>query len=489
MKAGIDIESPAGVERGASELRLSLRRVVVAWLFGAVWMFITTGAAMTQFGKLVGMSPFGFGVLAALPFFGALAQLPTSLVIERWGNRRSVFLVTCVVHRMLWLAVAAVPWVLPDAHVASAVLLVIGVSAVFGHMATPAWVSWMADLVPTRLRGRYFSRRIQLGQLVGLCATVIVGLLLDRAEVAGLEVLLRTVSILFAAASVCGTIDILIFLKVPDEKREAKPALQFWALIRGPLGDRSFRRYLAFTATLTFGIGFIPPFVWLYLLDEVKLTNFQASMMLQVVPLMVTMGMLPLWGRLTDRLGRKPVLVIAGLMIVHGAAVWIFVTREHWWLGYMASLIATAAWPGMELANFNFLLGMSGSEGGRRQGSAYVALNSLVAALAGMVSGLAAGVLAEALKNWRGSIAGWPLTYHGVLFLLSAALRLLALAWLIGLDDTKAVSTRMALRYIGSNIYSNVQQAIFTPVRLLGSLGKWTYRVGRRDNPPSDKRG
>jgi len=310
--------------------------------------------------------------------------------------------------------------------------------------------------------------------------------LLDWAEVGGLTVLLRTVSILFAVASIFGTIDILIFLKVSDERTTAKPALDFWALIRGPLSDRSFRRYLAFTATLTFGIGFIPPFVWLYLLDEVQLTNFQASLMLQVAPLVVTMGMLPLWGRLIDRLGRKPVLVIAGLMVVHGGAVWIFVTRDQWWLGYMASLIATAAWPGVELANFNFLLGLSGSEGGRRQGSAYVALNSLVAALAGMISGIAAGGLAEALQDWRGSIAGWPLTYHGVLFLLSAALRLLALAWLIGLDDTKAMSTRTALRYVGSNFYSNVQQAIFTPVRLLGSLGKWSYRVGRRDHGPTD---
>jgi MFS family permease len=484
MNSSTEQDDPASAASSdRRHLRQSMRLVMVAWVYGAVWLFITTGAAMTQFAKLVGMSPFGFGVLAALPFIGALAQLPTSVFIERLGNRRRVFLVTCFLHRLLWVVVALVPWVIPSRHMAAAVVWVIGLSSVLGHMATPSWVSWMADLIPGRLRGKYFSRRSQLGQLVGLCVTMPVGLLLDHANVLGLDVLLKTISVLYAVAGVFGMIDILTFLRVPDARSRAQPRLKVWELIREPLGDPSFRRFLAYSATLTFGIGFIPQFVWLYLLDEVKLTNFQASVMLQAAPLVVTMTMFPIWGRLIDRVGRKPVLVTSGLMIVHGAAVWIFVTREHWWLGYLASMIATAAWPGIEVANFNFLLGMSGSASGRRQGSAYVAVNSLVVALAGIVSGFAAGGVAEALRDWRGTLWGWPLTYHGVLFLISAALRLLALGWLIGLEDKGALPTRAAMRYMGTNFYSNVQQAIFTPVRLLGGLSKWTYRSGRRGPP------
>ena len=180
------------------------------------------------------------------------------------------------------------------------------------------------------------------------------------------------------------------------------------------------------------------------------------------------------------RWGCRPTLVIAGLGIVPGAAIWILVTREHWWVGYIAVLLAVAAWPGVELANFNILLRMSASGSGGRQGSAYVAVSSVVTAAAGVASGLFGGAVAKLLGPWQGSLFGWPLTYHGVLFLVSAGLRGLALLWLIGLREAEAYSTQAAVRYMAVNIYSNVQQAFFMPVRRLVRLGRLAYDLSRR---------
>ena len=115
---------------------------------------------------------------------------------------------------------------------------------------------------------------------------------------------------------------------------------------------------------------------------------------------------------------------------------------------------------------------MSESLNDSRQGSAYVAINSLVAALAGILSGLFGGAIAELLSDWQGTLLGWPLTYHGVLFLISGVLRLAALLWVVRLEDTRAYGTRAALRYMGTNLYSNLQQAVFIPGRLLGWLGR-----------------
>ena len=62
--------------------RRALRMVLVSWLFGAAWAFIASGAILTRYAKFLGLSAFGFGVLAALPYAGALAQLPTSYFLE-----------------------------------------------------------------------------------------------------------------------------------------------------------------------------------------------------------------------------------------------------------------------------------------------------------------------------------------------------------------------------------------------------------------------
>ncbi|MBM4050529.1 MAG: MFS transporter, partial [Planctomycetes bacterium] len=363
------------------ELRRSLQLVMLAWVFGAAWMFTTTGAALTQYAKLLQMPPFGFGLLAALPFLGALAQLPTSFLIERYGHRKGLFLVSGIIHRLLWVAIALIPWMTPDAWWWPALLTLMLLSSLGGHVVAPTWISWMADLVPARIRGRYFSRRLQAGQLVGACVTLLIGTVLDRAQAAGAHTLMQTVSAALALAGVVGAVDFICFLPVPDPGHiRPDPRVSFWDLLRRPLADRNFRRFLGFNATVTFSLGYIGQFVWLYLFDVVGLSNMQANLMLMVAPLLALMIVYPIWGRLIDKLGRKPVLVIACLLVVHGGSSWVFVTREHWVLGYAAVMLAIAAWPGIELASFNIVLGMSTSHGGRRQGSAYVAINSLVTA-------------------------------------------------------------------------------------------------------------
>lgn len=461
----------------ARSLRSALRPVTLAWVFGATWMYIVMGAAMTQFATLLHLPKFGFGILASLPFAGALAQLPASYLIERYGHLKALFITTGLIHRALWIVVALIPWALPQPWWWPALLVVIAVSWLFGQMVGPAWVAWMADLVPARIRGRYFSRRTQIGQFVGLIVTVATGVALDAAKAAGNERLMLTISLALALAGVMGMVDLLCFLRVPCRAQPSSERVSWSSLVRGPLANPSFRWFLGFTATLTFGIGYLSQFIWLYLFEEVGLSNTRANTMLVLGPLVVLMVCYPMWGRLLDRLGRKPVLLIAGLVNgVFGSVAWIFVTKDQWVIGYGLAMIATAAWPGVEAANFNLLLNLT-TESGRGQRSAFVAINSLVAALAGILSGLFGGLLAEALANWRGTLCGWPLTYHGVLFLISGALRVLALGWLVKLQDKKAWTTQAALRYISTNLYSNLQTTVFTPVRLLQRLSRWTFSV------------
>ena len=187
-------------------------------------------------------------------------------------------------------------------------------------MVTPVWVSWMADLVPGRIRGRYFSRRSQLGQLIGVIVTLLMGFVLDRAEARGADWLLKIVCGALGMGAIYGAIDFLLFVKVPDVQRvKPDPTVNLAAMLRQPLRDRNFRRFLGFTTTLAFATGYIGQFVWLYLFDIVKASNTQANAMLVFGPLVILMLSGPLWGRVIDRFGRKPVLLIAGLLVIPGS--------------------------------------------------------------------------------------------------------------------------------------------------------------------------
>jgi MFS family permease len=65
----------------------------------------------------------------------------------------------------------------PALLLALALLLFTG--SFFGNLSGPAWMSWMADFVPLKIRGKYFGLRMRIGTVVGLLSASIAGLVLD----------------------------------------------------------------------------------------------------------------------------------------------------------------------------------------------------------------------------------------------------------------------------------------------------------------------
>ncbi len=465
-------------DQPSPSLRTSLRFVLWAWAFGAVWMYITTGAAQTEYAKLMGLSPFGFGVLGALPFAGALLQVVGSYLIERYGGRKRQFMTAGIIARSIWFFLAAIPWVLPESAWPWAFLIGMTVAMLLLQMTGPAWLGWAADWMPARLRGRYMSRRISLGQWVGLVVTVGVGLGLDYAQQVDPAYLRLAISIGYIIAAICGIADYLMHIPAPNPPDRPTSRPQLLSLLLTPLRDRNFLWFTAYAMTFTFAVGYIGQFAWLYILDEVcrfvPRRFLVANVMLVAVPILVSILVYPFWGRFIDRFGRKPALVLGTLLIINGASAWVFVRPENWWFGYMAVVFGVCGWPAIHLATFNILLAMSETRGGRKGSSAYVAIHAVAVAIAGTLSGLFGGSIAQWLgPEFRASLFGWPVTYHGVLFIISAGLRLFALVLLIPLHDPAGrYTTRAAVQYMLGGLYSNLQQGVFSSSRMLSAAGR-----------------
>ena len=163
------LEISAPELRGAS-LRRALGLVTLAWVFGSVWQTATSGAPLTLFATSLHASPFQFGLLTALPFIASLVSMPASLWTERTGLRKPIFLWGTYPNRLLWFPIALVPMYIVFRMGAGGYALAMGLFLVLmflmhssGAVGSPAWTSWMADVVPERLRGKYFSRRRQWG--------------------------------------------------------------------------------------------------------------------------------------------------------------------------------------------------------------------------------------------------------------------------------------------------------------------------------------
>jgi hypothetical protein len=146
----------------------------------------------------------------------------------------------------------------------------------------------------------------------------------------------------------------------------------------------------------------------------------------------------------------------------------------------MAILATTFAWPGVEVANFNMILDISGHKKEGGGGTAYVAMNSLAVAAGGVLSGLLGSFVAAVFRDrMQGMhpILGVTVTYHGLLFAISSVLRAVAVLIALGLHEPKAMGTRAALQFMTGMFYSNVREAVTLPNRIVGQVWKWSFLI------------
>lgn len=478
-------------EQRRAGVRRSLRIVTLSWVFGSVWATAVSGAPLTLFAQGLKASEFQFGVLSALPFIASLISMPASVITERTGARKRIFFLGSYLNRVLWIPIALVPmWMIhafgmrsaSKAMLAFLVMLFLMHSG--GNAGGPAWTSWMADIVPERSRGKYFSRRRCWGILSAIPAALVVGWILDRASFVShgneLHVMLWC-ALVFMASSIFGITDIFLFNFVPDVPKAPQRDTSLLNIFAKPMRDPQFLWFAGFVATLVFAVSFMGQFVTLFMIDKLKITNTQTQMMLLVAPMLAQLVVLPVWGAAADRMGKKPVLAIASLGLVPVGLGWCLVSPQQIWLGYTLSALGAALWAGVEVANLNLVLEMAGSstDDGQTGGSNYVAVNSVIINVAGCLGGLSSGVIAQWLHNWQWNAHLFGLhtmTFYEVLFMLSGALRLVAaVAFLPKIHEPEAKATRETLRFMTANMYNNLFSAILQPLRLAGLKPRYSY--------------
>ena len=213
---------------------------------------------------------------------------------------------------------------------------------------------------------------------------------------------------------------------------------------------------------LTLNSGFMQQFTTLLLLDKrhVGLSSGGTQLVVLVVPMVAQFLALPVWGRAVDRMGKKPVLKLAGLALVPVALGWCLLGPGNLWLAFVLAAAHMVLWCGVEIANFNYVLDASGAaDDGTGGGSAYVAVNSVIVNIAGCLGGLVAGLIAQGLKDWSWTppFGTHAASFYDVLFILSGALRLAAVALILPLlHEPAARSAAEALRFITAGIRATV---------------------------------
>ena len=485
---------PALSVRGP-ELRTSLRIVNVGWMFGSVWMVAIGGATMLNLGYLAGFTELHWGLLSATMFASTLAQLPASWLIERTGLRKGQFVRAGTVSRALWALVGLAPVALLLAgpspglrtFIAWAVLVIIFSSRVLDHMGAPAWINWMADLIPPRLRARLFARRAVYSLICQGAATVAIGLLLDavipretRVQLKQLQVtasqipaLVWTLLAIFTVAGIVGVIDIRLFRRVREIVRKRPPApISIWQVVREPLGDRQFRHFAGGFAIMAFGTAMAMPFFALAAQRHLHFDNLQTMLVLAVCPPVGSLLSSRFWGGAIDRWGRRPILVLCMMGVAMVPVGWLFLPPRMPMLAGLHNVFSGIVWQGLNMARLNMELSFADAKGR----STYTAAMNVSIALTGTLGGILGGILAGTIKGWTTTLGPLTFGHYHVMFMLCGLFRMIGAGALLRMTDAQAKPVAYVARQMAVSVLLSAPMNLIRPITRLRLPGGWLRR-------------
>lgn len=210
-EASTDVDFPHQID-------WALRLNIIAGFFGMFWIAVPLGAPLPLMMQGMKASATQLGILSASWQIATVAQIPAAFLVERLKRRKTAWVVVCVCHRILWAAPAVVPLFFPDQRETWTVMIIacLSLSNFLANLGTASWLSWMADLVPAEIAGRFWAKRQSILSLALVLSTIVFGLILDAHSP---EHLLKGFQWVFGLCSVFGVADIVIhsFVKEPEQ--------------------------------------------------------------------------------------------------------------------------------------------------------------------------------------------------------------------------------------------------------------------------------
>lgn len=414
-------------ERAASgslskpELRRALNWSYVA---AAVWAAgnIFAGEVLFYFlAQELGAKGRQLAWLAAAPALVGLLRLFTPAMIVRVGNAKRLCVSTslasyAVLALMPWAAGSGLPWT--GRSLVWTLVVVYCLHQLLEQIATVALWTWLGDLVPRRLLGRYFGRRNLLQLIVVVVSLAASTWVSDRMYARYGEQSMARYVLLIAVGTCCYFGSTAALMKMPPTTPRVVRTSTF-AEILAPLGDRASRRLLGYVCWFAFfnGLTSVPQRIFPRSVLNLK---FHDVLGMQIAMRAGQALLSPFVGRTSDRYGNVPVLVVSQVAVGLAPLFFLWADAEHPNRLYGAYL-AWIFYAGINICLPNLTMLLAPPGGQSPYLSAYYALTSLFLT----VGNLASGELFDWMRDsgWAVVVGSWRLDVFALAFVLAAVTR------------------------------------------------------------------
>jgi len=401
------INSKPNPQTAKKAIRTSLQASTLDGIFAAIFSLTTGGILLSNFLVELDASPVVFGILSSIPMLVNLVQPLGAYFSEQTTSRFQYSLLTYGTSRLLWLVlvlgIIGASWGgLSSSQLLILILLIILFSNLLAGFGSASWLSWLATIVPRRLRGRYFSIRNSASVLTTLLCVPLVGLVVSHwpgGSQQGYGVVLF-VGVIFGILSLgCQYFKIDVNPKLQNTvtvrlsaniNTGETPQNQFVHSIRQ---NSNMLKFLLYISLWMLGTSLSSPFFNFYMLAtldlDVSWVTFYGSLQAGANLLMLT-----LWGKLADKVGNLPILIFIGILVAIQPLFWLLIGTSQFdlWLWLpLLHIFSGGTLAAINLCTNNIQIGIVPV----RNQSIYFAIGAAISGVSGALGTIIGGCIAQ----------------------------------------------------------------------------------------------
>jgi len=423
------------------DTKSGLRISVIEGVFAQVHINLTAGMFLTSFALYIGLNNIGIGILSAIPAFLTGFAFFAVYLVKLVKSRRVLCVVLSGVGRGVFLVFGLL--LLFNIRISHGLFfLLIVLHNVFMNLSANAWLSWMSDLVPREMRGRYFAWRNTILNVIGMAVNVLGGRILDAYKAAGM--LARGLAIIYTGASVSSTIAAGVLSKQPEPPAviEAPPLKKIFIT---PLRDANFMNLLKFVSFWYLLAGIASPFYLVHMLTNLSM-SYSTIAIYSIVAGVASLIFQILWGRAVDRFKCKPVLAINFFFAAFLPIIWVFARKDFFLPIWIDAFLTGIFWSGINLSLFNILFSLTED---KQLKEGYFAVFSTISGIFGFIAATLGGFVAQALEPVRLNVFGLTLINYHLMFIFASLARFASMLFLVKVKEKEACPTMEALHLMG----------------------------------------
>lgn len=402
------------------KIRRSLNFIILGNMLGSFHGIICGGGTTAMIGLAteLGANDLAFGVLAAIPQIAALMQLPFSVMVNRTHKRKQYILTWGIFARALWITFGLVPYIIPMASATVqlwTIIFLMGIAFGCNSLVNVCWVPWMSDLAPINIRGRWMSIRDSILSAANVLIGLFVAKLLDTLPVD------TRYAIIFVIGGIVGIMDLCCFGFCEDVYNAPPIKQSMFGAVKDVLKNKSFMNLTIMWTFWCFASNLSAVYMTPYAMNEMGLNFMQIMLFSTIASAVVSMFVMPCWGRMIDRFGSKNVLMVACTMASLAPVFFLFQTPGNIWPTLLRNVFGAMFWCGSNLAAETTKLATAPAE----SRPTHLAVFSCVTALGGATLGSLAGGALLDYWNTAGTFDAFMFDRYQVLFTGSIFLRLM----------------------------------------------------------------